>query len=137
MTTKIIMRERFAFSAAHHLPTFPEGHKCRRVHGHTWEVVVDVEVAPEDVADSGCAIDHTVLRRVAWKVIGQLDHQLINEIEGLERGLAEDILAWLAVQLRTPIEDCLGMRVAQIELIEHSSSEGARVEHSKIWKRGE
>lgn len=131
MTTKIIMRERFAFSAAHHLPTFPEGHKCRRVHGHTWEVVVDVEADDLEDGNAGFAIDHAILRRVAWKVIGQLDHQTINEVKGLERGLAEDILLWLAKQL----PEVIAMPIARIELIEHSSSEGAPVAHSKVWTR--
>lgn len=134
MTTKIVMRERFAFSAAHHLPTFPEGHKCRRVHGHTWEVVVDVE-ADERASESGYAIDHALLRRVCWEEIGRLDHRMINDIEGIERGLAEDILAWMVERLTDAIEGALGLAIARIELIEHSSSEGAPVAHSKVWQR--
>ena len=39
-----------AFEAAHWLPTFPDGHKCRRMHGHSFKVtiVVEGEVRPED-----------------------------------------------------------------------------------------
>lgn len=87
------MREHFVFL---------EGHKCRRVHGYTWDVALDVEVAHGD-DPHGYVFDHAVLRRVAWDVIGQLDHHLLNEIEGLERGIAEDVLSWLVVALAEAI----------------------------------
>ena len=32
----------FAFEAAHHLPHVPEGHKCRRLHGHSYKVTLQV-----------------------------------------------------------------------------------------------
>ena len=46
----------FTFEAAHWLPTFPEGHKCRRMHGHSFkvDVVVEGEVPP----DKGYLIDY-------------------------------------------------------------------------------
>ena len=39
----------FGFEAAHWLPTFPRGHKCRRMHGHSFrvDVVIEGEVEPE------------------------------------------------------------------------------------------
>jgi 6-pyruvoyltetrahydropterin/6-carboxytetrahydropterin synthase len=37
-----IFRE-FAFEAAHRLPNVPEGHKCARLHGHSFRVQVHVE----------------------------------------------------------------------------------------------
>lgn len=30
--------KRFMFEAAHHLPDLPEGHKCARLHGHSYTV---------------------------------------------------------------------------------------------------
>ena len=32
----------FSFAAAHSLPQLPDGHKCRRVHGHNYEVLVEL-----------------------------------------------------------------------------------------------
>ncbi|MCH8806667.1 MAG: 6-carboxytetrahydropterin synthase, partial [Planctomycetes bacterium] len=38
----------FTFEAAHSLPTFPDGHKCRRLHGHSFriDILVEGEVDP-------------------------------------------------------------------------------------------
>ena len=36
------LHKSFTFEAAHWLPTFPEGHKCRRMHGHSFQVEVVV-----------------------------------------------------------------------------------------------
>ena len=33
----------FGFEAAHRLPQVPEGHKCARLHGHSFRVEVHVE----------------------------------------------------------------------------------------------
>lgn len=85
----MLITETFAFCFAHHLPTFPEGHKCRRVHGHTAEVHVTVRVP------DGLAVDHALLRKRLGAHVHLLDHRLVNEIEGLANGLAESILGWL------------------------------------------
>ena len=49
--------KRFTFSASHHLPGLPEGHKCGRLHGHNYEVEVTLSsshlIAPGFVADFG------------------------------------------------------------------------------------
>ena len=33
----------FQIEAAHYLPNVPEGHKCRRLHGHSFRIEVRVE----------------------------------------------------------------------------------------------
>ncbi len=83
----------FRFEAAHELPTFPEGHKCRRLHGHSFkfDVVVEGEVAPE----KGYLIDYGDIKRVVDPIVRRLDHYYLNEIEGLENPTIENMAAWL------------------------------------------
>ena len=33
----------FTFEAAHRLPNVPEGHKCSRLHGHSYRVSIHIE----------------------------------------------------------------------------------------------
>jgi 6-pyruvoyltetrahydropterin/6-carboxytetrahydropterin synthase len=83
----------FTFEAAHSLPTFPEGHKCRRLHGHSFEV--DVVVAGEVDPVKGYLIDYSDIRDACEPVRSQLDHYHLNEIEGLENPTSEVLARWI------------------------------------------
>ena len=87
----------FRFEAAHFLPNVREGHKCRRVHGHSFrgEVAVRGPVDPQ----LGWVIDFADLRRAVEPVVDRLDHYLLNEIEGLENPTAELLAVWIWNQL--------------------------------------
>lgn len=79
----------FRFEAAHSLTGVPEGHKCRRVHGHSYRLDVHVE-GPVDEA-SGMVIDFHEIQKVVKPIIEQLDHRLLNDIPGLENSTSETI----------------------------------------------
>jgi len=88
----------FTFEAAHWLPTFPDGHKCRRMHGHSFkvEVVVAGEVAPE----KGYLIDYGEISAAVRPIEHALDHRVLNEIEGLEIPTSEVIAKWVFDRLK-------------------------------------
>jgi len=83
----------FRFEAAHWLPNVPEGHKCRRMHGHSFrgEVAVRGEVDPA----IGWLIDFADLKRAVDPLVAQLDHYLLNEVEGLANPTSEMLAVWL------------------------------------------
>ena len=83
----------FWFEAAHTLPTLPEGHKCRGMHGHSFKVVVTVEgeVDPE----IGWIYDHKRISDAMAPLLEQLDHGYLNDIEGLESPTIEMISSWI------------------------------------------
>ena len=87
----------FRFEAAHFLPNVPEGHKCRRIHGHSFkgEVAVRGPVDPK----LGWVSDFADLRHAVDPIVDRLDHYLLNEIEGLENPTAELLAIWIWRQL--------------------------------------
>jgi 6-pyruvoyltetrahydropterin/6-carboxytetrahydropterin synthase len=75
-------RVAFGFAGAHYLPRLPESHKCRRMHGHSFQI----EVAGADSAPLLDAIE---------RVYPRLDHRVLNEIDGLENPTSEVLAHWL------------------------------------------
>lgn len=90
---KVRLTREFGFEAAHHLPRAPEGHKCRRLHGHSFRVEVSVEgeVDPE----TGWFLDYGVIRQVVEPLRMQLDHYCLNDIPGLENPTSEVLAKWI------------------------------------------
>lgn len=85
--------KQFHFEAAHSLSCFPEGHKCRRLHGHSFrfDLVVEGDVDPK----RGYLIDYADIKKVGKPIVDQLDHYLLNDIPGLEISTSEMLAAWL------------------------------------------
>ena len=72
----------FRFEAAHRLPRVPEGHKCGRLHGHSYQI--DVIIRGDVNPDTGMVVDFAQITD-AWQPLhAVLDHYYLNEIEGLE-----------------------------------------------------
>ncbi|MEZ4462514.1 MAG: 6-carboxytetrahydropterin synthase QueD [bacterium] len=94
-----IWRE-FTFEAAHRLPRVPDGHKCGRLHGHSFRARIELE-QPVD-ADTGWTMDFGDLERICRPTIDRLDHRYLNEIDGLENPTSENIASWMWTQL-TPL----------------------------------
>jgi len=88
----------FTFEAAHLLPTFPEGHKCRRLHGHSFRV--EVEVSGLADARQGYLIDYGQIKSAFEPIREQLDHRYLNEIEGLENPTSEVLARWIWERLQ-------------------------------------
>ncbi len=92
-----IFRE-FTFEAAHRLPNVPAGHKCARLHGHSFTVVVHVEGAIG--ADSGWVMDFADIKAAFRSIHDRLDHRYLNEIDGLENPTSEHLARWIWRRLK-------------------------------------
>ncbi len=66
--------KKFSFDSAHFLPNLPDDHKCKRMHGHTFNVEVYISCNP---------------------IIKQLDHIVLNDIPGLENPTSENLAVWI------------------------------------------
>lgn len=107
MRTRILRK--FSFDAAHQLFTMPEGHKCRRMHGHTYlcEVVCEGQVDPA----KGFFMDYGDLKAVIDPVVQELDHRYLNEIPGLEVPTAEMIAKWIYDRLKPDLPSLIMLRL--------------------------
>jgi len=87
-----VFRE-FTFDAAHRLDGLPDGHKCARLHGHTYRLIVGVEgpLNPQ----VGWVADFAMIKQVVHEVLLPLDHHVLNEVPGLEQPTTELIAVWI------------------------------------------
>src|SRR5690606_1764938 len=88
----------FTIEAAHRLPNVPPGHKCARLHGHSF--VVEVHVSGEPGADSGWVMDFGDIKAAFRPLYERLDHHYLNEVEGLENPTSERLAVWIWERLK-------------------------------------
>lgn len=84
----------YRFESAHWLPRVPEGHKCGRLHGHSYELTVEV-AGP--VGADGWVMDFADVDAVVDPLVKSLDHRCLNDL--LENPTSENLAAWIAAQL--------------------------------------
>lgn len=87
----------FRFEAAHRLPNLPDGHKCARLHGHSFRLEVHIE-GPVD-PHTGMLLDYVDIKQAFAPLEQQLDHHYLNEVPGLENPTSENIVRWAWQQL--------------------------------------
>jgi 6-pyruvoyltetrahydropterin/6-carboxytetrahydropterin synthase len=75
----------YRFEAAHYLPLVPE------LHGHNYRVTI---VLQGKLDGRGFIKDFAEIDSVVEPLIAQVDHRLLNDVEGLENPTAEIIAAW-------------------------------------------
>jgi 6-pyruvoyltetrahydropterin/6-carboxytetrahydropterin synthase len=92
------LAKEFRFESAHWLPNVPPGHKCGRMHGHSFraEIVVEGEVDPR----TGWVIDFADIKAAIRPLADQLDHHCLNEVPGLENPTSEVVARWIWDRLK-------------------------------------
>ena len=88
----------FNIEAAHQLPNVPAGHKCARLHGHSFLVSIHVE-GPVD-PKTGWIMDFGDIKTAFAPIYEQLDHHYLNDIVGLENPTSENLALWIWQQLK-------------------------------------
>jgi 6-pyruvoyltetrahydropterin/6-carboxytetrahydropterin synthase len=88
----------FRLEAAHRLPHVPEGHKCARLHGHSFRI--EIHVSGELDPHLGWVMDFADLKAAFQPLYDQLDHHYLNDIEGLENPTSEMLARWIWQRLK-------------------------------------
>ena len=89
----------------------PEGHKCGRLHGHSYRVQVHVDGPVGD--ETGWVQDFGDIKQCLQAARGQLDHNYLNEIEGLENPTSEVLSRWIWERLRGRLADMVAVQVRE------------------------
>lgn len=87
----------FTFEAAHRLPRVPAGHKCSRLHGHSYRV--EVHISGDVDPDHGWVRDFLDIKEAFAPVLDRLDHWYLNDIEGLDNPTSENVARWIWLHL--------------------------------------
>jgi 6-pyruvoyltetrahydropterin/6-carboxytetrahydropterin synthase len=95
----------FHIEAAHRLPNVPPGHKCARLHGHSFAIEVHVK-GPVD-PELGWVMDFADMKAAFAPLFERIDHRYLNEVSGLENPTSENLARWVWNELkpRLPLLD--------------------------------
>jgi 6-pyruvoyltetrahydropterin/6-carboxytetrahydropterin synthase len=118
---------RYIFESAHRLPNVPKGHKCGRMHGHGFEVILHAKVEL-GYRDIGIDYDHL---DACWAPIHtELDHVCLNDVRGLENPTSELIGSWIWSRLKPTLPELSWVTVYE------TATCGAHFdgERFRIWK---
>ncbi len=118
---------RYVFQSAHRLPNVPAGHKCGRMHGHGFEVIVH---ANQDLGARDLSIDYDHLDAVWAPLHQQLNHACLNDLPGLQNPTSELLSSWLWERIAPMLPELSWITVYE------TGSCGANFDgrHYRIWK---
>ncbi|MBK7144047.1 MAG: 6-carboxytetrahydropterin synthase QueD [Xanthomonadales bacterium] len=88
----------FTIESAHRLPNVPAGHKCARLHGHSFRIELHVS-GPID-PHFGWVLDFAEIKASFQPLYDQLDHHYLNDIDGLDNPTSENLARWIWTRLK-------------------------------------
>ena len=101
----------FRFEAAHRLPYVPDGHKCARLHGHSYliRLTIDGQINRE----MGWVMDFDTINSAFAPIHEQLDHHYLNDVEGLENPTSENLAKWIWDRLISPLPELVSVEIRE------------------------
>jgi len=101
----------FTFEAAHLLPCVPKGHKCGRLHGHSFKIKIYVEGEVDPVM--GWVKDFADIKESFAPMLKTLDHSFLNDIPGLENPTSENLALWVWDGLKPDLPELSRIEVSE------------------------
>jgi 6-pyruvoyltetrahydropterin/6-carboxytetrahydropterin synthase len=100
MAVRTEISRSYHIEAAHRLPNVAPGHKCARLHGHSFEITLHVR--GELVPKLGWILDFAEIDRAFEPLFAQLDHNYLNDVPGLDNPTSELLARWVLERVRLP-----------------------------------
>jgi 6-pyruvoyltetrahydropterin/6-carboxytetrahydropterin synthase len=107
--------KQFSFDSAHFLPCVPEGHKCKQIHGHTYQLTIFMDGPIH--TELAWVADFADVKQVVSPIVDMVDHKLLNEVPGLENPTCELLAVWLWNKIKALVP-----QLSKIELWETPTS---------------
>ena len=116
----------FTFDAAHSLDHYPAGHANTRVHGHSFRARVTVEGMPDA---NGQIVDLEEMGRQLHETRNKLDHQMLNDIDGLEQPTLENLCLFIWDNLQNGLPQISAVEVFRDSLGQSCLYQGSQHVH--------
>lgn len=101
--------KRFAFSASHQLKHLPATHPCANLHGHNYEVEIELQSAR--LNEDGFVVDYLALAEFKNYLDSVFDHKHLNDVLGDNGVTAESIAEYLFHWCRKRWSQIVAVRV--------------------------
>ncbi len=106
----IEITQQFGFDAAHYLDQAPSGVN-RRLHGHSFYAEVTLKGEPDPA--KGWVRDFDEVNAVLGEIRRALDHQLLNDIDGLGAPTLENLARYIFGQAKAQLPEVTRVRLSR------------------------
>ena len=101
----------FTFESAHRLPHVPDGHKCGRLHGHSFRIAIYLQGEPDP--HTGWIRDFSEIKTIFKPLYERLDHNYLNDIPGLENPTSEVLAKWIWDKMKPQLPLLSAVRIKE------------------------
>jgi 6-pyruvoyltetrahydropterin/6-carboxytetrahydropterin synthase len=102
--------QQFGFDAAHYLAEAPSGAN-RRLHGHSFYAEVTLRGDPDPA--TGWVRDFGAIEAALKDIRETLDHQLLNDVEGLGQPTMENLARYIYRQAKARMPEVCRVRLSR------------------------
>lgn len=110
------LKQLFQIESARWLPNLPASHPCSRMHGHSFKIVLRLvgNLNPH----IGWVIDYNDIQKIMKPILEKIDHQVLNEVPGLENPTSENLAKWIYDLVLPLLTDLKSVSVAETPMTE-------------------
>ena len=118
---KVKIYRSYRIHSARYLPNLEDGHKCKTMHGHTFNITIYLDGPIND--KTGFVMDFFDIDKVVEKeIINKIDHKVLNDIEGLKNPSSENLTIF--------IWNILASKIDYLSKVTVSEDHGTGIEYS-------